>query len=563
MEHRFDQTTPPSLLWLSDHPRASGSQGLTDQQALDLGLDVLVRALDWDGQHARFVRATLLTLVRDPAVIAYRQAILADLATDAPWAEQLRTALGALLPSLAELSRPRSAPWAQDSPLLLVPPRVSDLELYVSCVEQLHRALAAAIALQSDGLRRLRAFIAAAHDDPEFQRLAAELPRLRAQLDQIGSVTLGINLDRDLRPASATLLDISRDQFASPPSLIQRLLGRTPPNTPAPLTALRQLTERSPDADPLAHDLQKVLGEVVEPVAQALERYQRIHARPLATLEPELALYLGAIQFAQRLAAQRQPTCLPAIDPAQHTLAEAYNPALAIQLVQSASQSAAPLAALVRNPIDFSQGRIVVLTGPNRGGKTTYLRAVGLNQVLFQAGLVVAAASAQLAPVDAILTHFPPVEGVEPGVGRLDDEARRLREMFAAATPASLLLFNEPLTSTGEAEAHALAEDVLRALRLLGARTVYVTHLHALAAELPALNRGPGATVASWVAGVDDSAGRTYRIRPGRPEARSHAATIAEQHGITFTQLARQLAERGVVADESEPAAQPPLSRSP
>lgn len=545
MEYRADQTTPPSLLWPAGHPRATASQGLTDQQSLDLGLDVLVRALDWDGQHGRFVRGTLLALVADPEVIAYRQAILAELSGAMAASEALRSALDALLPSLAELARPRSAPWAQDSPLLLVPPRVSDLELYVSCVQRLHAALDQAGALQSAGLRQLRAFVAATHAAAEFQQLAAELPLLRAQLDQIGSVTLGINLDRDLRPASVTLIDISREPFAGPRPLIQRLLGRTSPNGPAPLTALRHLGERSPDADPLARDLQKVLGEVVEPVAQALERYQRIHARPLAALEPELALYLGAIQLRDRLAAHALPMCLPTIEGGAHSLSDAFNPALALQLAQTI-QTGPPL---VRNPIDFSAGRIVFLTGPNRGGKTTYLRAVGLNQVLFQAGLFVAASAAQLAPVDAILTHFPPVEGVEPGVGRLDDEARRLREMFAAATPASLLLFNEPLTSTGEGEAQALAEDVLRALRLLGARTVYVTHLHALAAELDTLNQGPGATVVSWIAGVDDTAARTYRIRPGQPEARSHAATIAQQHGITFAQLARQLAERGVAAD--------------
>lgn len=542
MEHQSEQTTLPSLLWPDGHARAAGSSGLSDQQAFDLGLDVLVRALDWDGQHGRFVRATLLTLVADPAVITYRQAILRELAE----AEPLRAALSALLPSLAELARPRSAPWAQDSPLLLVPPRVSDLELYVSCVERLHAALDGASALQSSALRQLRLFIAATHSASQFQQLAAELPGLRAQLDQIGSVTLGINLDRDLRPASATLVDISREQFSGRRTLAERLLGRAPANGPAPLTALRHLTDRAPDADPLARDFQKVLGEVVEPVAQALERYQRIHARPLAALEPELALYLGAIQFAQRLAQQGQPTCLPTIATDEHRLTDAYNPALVLQLIQTER----PSAPVVRNPIDFDAGRIVFLTGPNRGGKTTYLRAVGLNQVLFQAGLFVAAAEARLTPVDAILSHFPPVEGVEPGVGRLDDEARRMREMFAAATSASLLLFNEPLTSTGEAEAQALAEDVLRALRLLGARTIYVTHLHALAALLPTLNHGPGAAIVSWVAGVDDAAARTYRIRPGQPEARSHAATIAQQHGITFAQLIQQLAERGLVADQ-------------
>jgi DNA mismatch repair ATPase MutS len=152
-----------------------------------------------------------------------------------------------------------------------------------------------------------------------------------------------------------------------------------------------------------------------------------------------------------------------------------------------------------------------------------------------------------MTPVDAILTHFPPVEGAEPGGGRLDDEARRLREMFAQATSASLLLFNEPLTSTGEREALILASDILRALRLLNARTVYVTHLHALADELDTLNHaGDGATIVSWVAGVDETTARTYHIQPGRPAARSHATLIAQQHNITFEQLARQLAERGI-----------------
>lgn len=531
----------PSLLWPPDYPRDNARQVLTDQQALDLGLDVLIRALDWDGHHARFVRATLLELVADPVVIAYRQAILAELVAN----DVVRGALAALLPALAELSRPRSAAWTADAPLLTVPPRVSDLEMYVACVDGLYAALNGQ-AVEAAGLRHLHAQISATRNSAEFQSLRAELPKLRARLDQISSITLGINLDRDLRPASAALLDIRGEPFTAARTLAQRLLGQQPHAGPRTLTALRNLTTRAPD-DPLVRDLQNVLAEVVEPVALALESYARIHARPLAALEPELSFYLGAAQCAQRLQALGLPVCLPICSTTQHTLTDAYNPALALQLAHAAQNGVTSPGALIRNPINFDLGRIIFLTGPNRGGKTTYLRAVGLNQVLFQAGIYVAAAQAVLTPADTILTHFPPIEGVEPGQGRLDDEARRVRTIFAGATPHSLLLFNEPLTSTGEGEARALAEDLLRALRLLGARTVYVTHLHALAEALDALNAGPGAAIVSWVAGVDDAAGRTYRIRPGSPTARSLAATIAQQHGITYEQLVQQLADRGVI----------------
>jgi len=531
---------PPSLLWPAGHDRSTRSQGLSDGQARDLRLDVLVRSLAVDSSHSRFVRSTLLALVADSEVIAYRQAALAELREHT----SLRQSLAALLPRLDDLGQPRSAAWAQESPLLLVPPRVSDLEAYVGCVEELDTVLADARP-RSVAWRALAEWTAATSRSEEFWSLAAELPSLRARLDTIQSVTIGVNLDRDLRPASAALLDISDQRVSGPRTLLHRLLGRAEAAGPSSRSALHRLADRAAENDPLARDLQKTLVEVVQPVAQALERYARIHAQPLAALAPELGFVLGAIRLAERLEALGLPVCLP--KPSTTTrLRGAYNPVLALQLAD-ASNDGAPV---VLNPIDFGPGAIIFVTGPNRGGKTTYLRAGGLAQAMFQAGIFVAAADAEMAPADAIITHFPALEEQAPGAGRLDDEARRLRDMFGQATPASLLLFNEPLTSTGENEALLLAEDVLRVLRLLGARAVWVTHLHALAEALDSINEGPGTKVVSWVAGVDDEAKRTYHIRPGPPLARSHAATIAQQHGITFEQLVRQLQARGATSHE-------------
>lgn len=91
--------SPPSLLWPVDHDRATRSQGLSDSQARDLRLDIVVRMIASDSSHNRFVRATLLALVVDPAVIAYRQTALAELRENT----QLRQALTALLPRLDDL----------------------------------------------------------------------------------------------------------------------------------------------------------------------------------------------------------------------------------------------------------------------------------------------------------------------------------------------------------------------------------------------------------------------------------------------------------------------------
>jgi DNA mismatch repair ATPase MutS len=190
-----------------------------------------------------------------------------------------------------------------------------------------------------------------------------------------------------------------------------------------------------------------------------------------------------------------------------------------------------------------------VLTGPNHGGKTTYIRAVGVAQALCQTGLFVPARAARMSPVDAIYTHFPAREDARPGQGRLDAEADRLAAIFRGATRQSLILLNEALAGTSALEALDLARGVVRALRMLGARGIYVTHLHELAAIVDEINAStPGdGTVASLVAvaGAGGSlTSRTYRIQPGPPSGTSFAAEIAEQHGISFEQLARLLSDR-------------------
>ncbi len=526
-------TAVPSLLWPPNHDRATHSQGLSTQSATDLGLSILVRALDYDGRHNNFVRGVLQALVADPDVLRYRQTVLAELAHNEP----LRAALAALVPQLAELAQPRSAGWTQESPLTQIPPRLSDLELYVSCIETLHAALNPD--LQSPGLQHVREYVGALHASDTFQALAQELPTLRDQLDRARSVTIGLNLDRDLRPAAGTLVAINTEPFVGERSLAGRLLGRGQNEGIQASKPLRDLVFGSSDTSPLARDVYHALRDVVEPVGEALERYQRVQARPLAALAPEIAFYLGAIEMQRRLHAQGLPTCLPIVTRDEHALKEAYNPILALQVAGPSNNGSTPLAP---NPISFDAGRVIVLTGPNRGGKTTYLRAVALNQVLFQAGVFVIATSARMSPVDAILTHFPPPESTDPGGGRLDDEARRVRDMFEHGTGRSLLFFNEPLTSTAEREALVLATDVIRALQMLNARTIFVTHLHALAEQIPAFNENGGATVVSWVADVSGDT-PTYTIRPGTPQSQSHARRIAQQHGITFDQLKSKISE--------------------
>ncbi|HEY8684800.1 MAG TPA: hypothetical protein VIO57_04260, partial [Chloroflexota bacterium] len=128
-----------------------------------------------------------------------------------------------------------------------------------------------------------------------------------------------------------------------------------------------------------------------------------------------------------------------------------------------------------------------------------------------------------------------------------------------SATPHSLILLNEVLNGTSTIEALGLAYDAVRGLRLLGARAIYVTHLHELAARADEINAcTPGlGVVGSLVAEVDqavedgsNSHRRTFRIRPSPPLGVSYASEIAQQHGISYPQLVDLLHRRRLIPDE-------------
>ena len=189
--------------------------------------------------------------------------------------------------------------------------------------------------------------------------------------------------------------------------------------------------------------------------------------------------------------------------------------------------------------MDFrAERRIYIMTGPNRGGKTTFTQAIGLIFLLAQHGLYVPATRCMLSPADCIYTHFPADENRTVDLGRLGEESRRISDIFSEATDRSLLLFNESLATTNFEEGLYIAKDVVKALHLLGARTIFNTHMHDLAMNLDELNRSmPGdSAVASLITGIDNGQ-RSYKVSLAPPCGQSYARDIAKQYGVTYAQL--------------------------
>lgn len=546
-------TTPPSLLYPPGYRHPTSSQPAPSEA--DLGLSTIIRALDYDGRHGRAVARVLAELPTDPALITYRQDVLANLLR----LPELGARCATLLPQIDDLSNlGRVSHWSDPIPLAQVGDRLAELESYSACVEGLADALdSAGEAIHAAGWLALREFLAATRATPEYQRLLAGLPGLRAQLSQAGSVTLGINLDTQLRPESATIVAINPQRFAAKGTLLERLFGeRAAADALRGITALYKADDnrQRPAEHELFRDLSRLLERVAAPIADALANYARINGGTLAALAPELAFYLGAARLAAELNAAGLPLCQPDIAPANEHICiieQNYSLDLALRL-RATSNNEALRTRVVTNRVAFASGAtIAILTGPNSGGKTTYTRAVGQAQVLAQAGLLVPGQSARISPVDAIFSHFAAPERADIGGGRLAEELERLAAIFRLAGPHSLVLLNEPLASTDHSAARALGRDVLSGLQLLGARAIFVTHLHELVGDMLD-SAEPAANVFSLVANVaalpenGSTPAPSYSITLGRPQSAGYAAELARRHGLSREQITAMLRERGL-----------------
>jgi hypothetical protein len=530
----------------------------------DLELERTLAALAESRLGRTTIREILLTLCTDPPTIAYRQDIFDDLWRHPAFA----THLEALLPDLNALASPALATERRRSPLHEVIWRLGELENLVSCVSGLHTVFAQmGDDLHAAGWCALRQRITQTAQDPVYQHLVSALPGLLRTMRAKVSITVGVNLDSQLRPVAATLLAVHEHAFTSS-TFLDRLFGRQndptkgigPLHTVPPLAQdagaprrAGQQRDLNPLMVPLFRDVAQVLDTVCQPIVQALRQYEAFQSGMLGTVHSDLTFYLAMVRLMQRLRAQGLPVCRPVIAPMAERvceLHEAYNLNLALQ------QRAHPQDALsiVTNEVHLDEdGRIGILTGPNRGGKTTYINMVGLCQLLAQAGVWVPAACARLSPVDQVYTHYPVTEEASQGMGRFGEEAQRLQRLFASATRHSLVLLNESLASTHAGESLYIAQDIVRILRRLGVRALFATHLHELAADITALNASTAgdsrimSLVASHNATGEAPLQRSYKIMPGSPLGRSYAREIAAQYGISYDQLSTLLQERGVV----------------
>ena len=412
---------------------------------------------------------------------------------------------------------------------------VRRLELYVSTVDKIHQVLASTN-LCSQGLKTFAQDMAAEYHSEAFQNLKANLHEYLQSVKHVKSVTVGINLDNQLRLDDLGILSINEEYFTGG-SMMETLLSADFSSNPSRrfMTHFTPVIKGLPDEQALqvTRAFNAAINTVVKRAAGTIRAdvaaYLKVCTDKLYGLIPEISFLLAGLDFLTTAKAAGVPLCKPKY---ANDGRGAVTGLVNLHLLHSQ-----PAAAIVPNDVVFDEnGMIYILTGANSGGKTVFLNALGAAQILYQLGLPIPAREAVMAPVENIHVHFPIKETIQSSAGRLEYECALLSKMLKSVTPNSLVLMDETFSSTSAKDGLVLAEEVLKKLSHIGCRAVFSTHIHELAEGVGALNSDGQAKIDNLTVATDGSGRRMYKVLRQSPDGSSHAKDIAKKYGLLLDQ---------------------------
>ncbi len=493
--------------------------------------------------------ANLCELVTaDEETITYRQAMFRDLMHIAPLAELLPV-FKEQLETVNELyllrtTGGRSSADDNESNLYAI----KELECFITLVETLYNGLyGVSDRLTSHAWHSLYDSVSATVRDETYVALKEGVATLSVSIKSVKSITVGINLNAALSPYEAGIMSFNETYFRSG-DIVSRFMRmettKDPFITLAPMTVVgKKFTAYEKDiiTTAITGALSKVVGTGLREWRDMLRKYYTINARAYLDLLSEVTFIYDAYKAIMELKSCGCPLCYPEIRPMDERCFSAtglYHPIVALTYRSTAEKTKTVL-----NDITFDrEGRIYVLTGANRGGKSVFLCAVGIAQLMAQLGLPVAAASLTVSPVDHIFTHFTTSAGSTWDKGRFAEECERLQSITRSVTANSMFLFDEMLSGTGAFEAGIIAREVITALSIIGARGIYATHIHEFASKVREINedkRIDSATRVDNLVMEVENGRRTYKVRRRAPDGKSYARDIADNYGLSVEQILR------------------------
>jgi DNA mismatch repair ATPase MutS len=460
----------------------------------DLELDTLCGAMAGeDGFLFEVATRALVLSLTDPVAIVHRQQALADCLHNPAAARALYDLAGQAL----QESRRIWGGFSHDSPRTVLSCSVNKMDVLIRSLRQLRGvAEQASDGFASEGFQRLFAMLAEELDEDYLTLIEDQLRALRFK----GGILVTARLTAGNRGTGYVL----RRQRT--PGLVARVMVRSgysftiPDRDESGFRAVGALEDRA-------------VNEVANALAQSVDHVLAFFDR----LRTEVGFFVACLNLHDRLAAAGLTTSFPVVHPADE-------PTLCADDLYDACLGVKIGARVVPNSADAGQRPLVVITGANQGGKSTFLRSLGLAQLMAQSGMFVTAASLQTAVCSGVFTHYKREEDDAMRSGKLDEELARMSEIVDQIAPGALLLCNESFAATNEREGSEIARQVLDALLAHGIRPVFVTHLYALADALYRRGAQTALFLRAERGGDGGDGTRPYRLVEGRPLPTSYGA---------------------------------------
>lgn len=548
---------------------------LSDEACHDLALDVLCKKLSDKEIEQTMILKVISKITSDPRVAIFRTEVFDDIFR----LPDLREKMMELLEEIQFLKDFGSFKRDYDKKAGIwdLLHRLEEINDYILCVEKIRNCLENAD-IHSEGLKNLKTYVDSIYFDSGFDQMKKDIAALKADTSNIKSITLGINLDERFETTGVGIISVNNKAFKNSGivrnyakafgtkdgisegtdwngdmhyqaveegedisvakltkfgALMQAQKGGM--NSLLAAKTVISMPEKDGSQD-FSHYLSKtcdqMLSTTVKGLREVLSLYATVSIKIMTELIPEFIYYIRFAEFIQEKIKEGYSfgKSHPVEKGEKGMEAKGfYN----IKLILSDTDPKD----IVVNDLDFTNDRrLYILTGANRGGKTTITQAVGQLFVLAQGGIYVAGDSFEYTPVDCIYTHFPADEDKTLDLGRLGEECTRFKSLYTDATGDSLILMNETFSTTSFEEGYYIAKDSVKALLKRGIRTIYNTHMHKLARDIDDINSSTEYKAASLIVKVENN-DRSFKVSVAAPEGMSYAKDIAMKYGVTYEML--------------------------
>ncbi|HEX4077444.1 MAG TPA: hypothetical protein VHX61_01030 [Rhizomicrobium sp.] len=466
----------------------------------DLELNTLFAAMAAGDKFLfEIAKRAAFSSMQDLDAIRYRQDILRDCIKNA---DVVRSMYAIAVESIEQERRHYLGLFSQ-SPSLVLHRSVNVVEMFIVTLGKLREvADAHAAEFQSEGFVTLFAMLKRELTDEYFALLRTHLKRMKFRG--------GVLISAELGKGNKGIKYILRRSDGDDDGWLTRLFAGRPrgysfrlhPRDENGARALGELRDRGLNL------IANALGQSTDHILSFFHM-----------LRTELAFYVGCLNLHGELLARGEPICFPepvALGERKHSFRGLYDVCLALTLTHH----------VVGNDVAAEGKDLTIITGANQGGKSTFLRSVGLAQLMMQCGMFVGAESFSADVCAGIFTHYKREEDSSMKSGKLDEELARMSTIIDELSPNAMMLFNESFAATNEREGSEIARQIVRALLEKHIKVFFVTHFYDFANSF----WEKGMENAMFLRAERQSDGeRTFRLIVGRPLETSYGQDLYDR----------------------------------